>query len=778
MSTKRLVALMAATVLLLSLCACGANGLSGSPWPSDDPSASYTYLDSNSLIQPATVPYEGYELVASSEGMELFLDPLTTRFVLHDGQGGVWYSHLTDEQEAEDETAYGEYRRAMTSLLSVYACDQNAESGKEYASTKYSVDDDAFVIRYVKNAEGAQIGFRVDFEFIDLDVIIPMVVTVEKGVMSASVLNNEIVMDASKVNADPETEAEEEEAVRQKTTVITEMSILPHFGSASSTDSGYMLVPDGCGGIINYNNGAIASGTFEVQVYGKDDAFVKDRTNGNEELALLPVFGMKTGDKAFLATVTGCDAYANILAEVAGVNTERNYVYSRFRYKETDSFPLKNQGGTNEDYTVIDIYQRELPDATVQYRFLSGDKADYNGMADTYAAYLKETYGLKESQVATDYVLELFGAVRKDKAVLGVPATVTEKLTTFEQAEEMLKALEALGLKATPTLRYRYATDSQIKTNVSQKVDLLSSLGGKKGYAALNSYVNSLGGRTYLSVNTATTQESMFGSGYIRNVMNLKAYQYQYDALTGYKAKDSKSCLYMPDIVYDKMQTLFANAAKNEATATLAPETLANRVFTSFGQTYFSRETTKEYWCRTLASAEENGVELMLDNVAAYALPYAALAVDTPTQSNHYSMVDYDIPFYQMVVSRFMPCVSQPLNLTSNPQLAFLRCLRSGSVPQFAFVAENPSVMQDTDLEWLFAADFDKWSADVVDMVSQWQTIKQLTEGTAVVSFRVVQENVTATVFGNGAILFVNTGSVDCVVDGTVVPAMGWASAS
>jgi hypothetical protein len=290
--------------------------------------------------------------------------------------------------------------------------------------------------------------------------------------------------------------------------------------------------------------------------------------------------------------------------------------------------------------------------------------------------------------------------------------------------------------------------------------------------------VEGLGGKVYLSMNSATTRESLFGSGYIRNVMNLKAYQYQYDALTGYQTAGSKSCLYMPDIVLGKMEALFARAAEGETFRNLAVETLANQVYTSFGKTYFSREDTKAYWCGALWSAREAELSLMLDSVAAYALPYAALAVDTPTQSNHYTLVDYDVPFYQMVVSRYMPCVSQPLNLTSNPRLAFLRCLQTGSVPQFAFVAENPSVMQGTDLEWLFAADFDKWAEDVVTLAGEWRTVSAAAEGTPVTDFRVVEGTVTATVFGNGATLLVNTGSTPCTVEGTSVPAMGWALAS
>ena len=117
-------------------------------------------------------------------------------------------------------------------------------------------------------------------------------------------------------------------------------------------------------------------------------------------------------------------------------------MYSRFRFKETDAFPLKNQGGTAEDYTVIDVYGRTLPAAAVEYRFLSGDEANYAGMADSYAAYLAKETGLVKTGAQAELVLELFGAVRKDKAVLGVPATVL-----LEDAERFVIEAEEKGGK-------------------------------------------------------------------------------------------------------------------------------------------------------------------------------------------------------------------------------------------------------------------------------------------------------------------------------------------
>ena len=751
----RLMRMLVVGIALLFLASCSvapADGTHKAGVTSGSPHT-YAYTQDNTLAQPTDAP-EDMELVASVDGMALYLDSASTRFALRDQMGTLWYSSLTEENADMDDTAYGEYRRALTSLLSVKTCDANGESAKEYASTRYSVEDGTYTVRYLQDAQVGQAGFRIDFEFVDLSLTIPLVIGLRDGALFAEILTGEM-------------------AITDPNTVVLEIGLLPHFGSASREDCGYMLVPDGCGAIIEMNNGRVSSGGFEKQVYGADAAFVKSRKASNEEEALLPVFGMKKGTGAFLAVISGCDAYANVLAEVPGINTDRNYVYPRFRLRELDSFPLKDLSGKAQDYMVVDTQNRALPSMEVQYRFLSGDTADYNGMADIFAEWLEVEKGLKKQEGTPAYVLELYGAVRRKKSVLGVPAIVSEKLTTFEQARTMLDALGQQGVE-TPYVRYQYATDSRIKTGVSTKPDILSSLGGDKGYNRLAQYIQEQGGQVFLSMNTATAKESLFSSSFIRNVMNLKAYQYSYDSLTGYQDETTKFCLYTPDVVYSKMERLFQNAAKRDSTCTLALETLATQVYSSFGETYFSREDTKSWFADTLALAEEAGIRLMLDGVAAYALPYAAIAVDVPVQSNHYSIVDYDVPFYQLAVSRFLPCVSQPVNLTSNPQMQFLRCLQTGSIPQFAFVAGDPAMLQGTDLERLFAADFEKWLPDVVRMVKEWQTVRDAIGGARMVSFRVLQEGLTETVYENGTAVLVNTGDAACMQDGVEIPAMGY----
>ena len=51
---------------------------------------------------------------------------------------------------------------------------------------------------------------------------------------------------------------------------IVELAMLPYMGAANSEEKGYVLVPDGTGGIINFNNGKTGQQTYQSDMYGWD----------------------------------------------------------------------------------------------------------------------------------------------------------------------------------------------------------------------------------------------------------------------------------------------------------------------------------------------------------------------------------------------------------------------------------------------------------------------------------------------------------------------------
>ena len=88
---------------------------------------------------------------------------------------------------------------------------------------------------------------------------------------------------------------------------------------------------------------------------------------------------------AFLGRITGGDALAIVNADVSGKLNSYNYVYPEFCVREIELLNMFGVSGNQADVPVLenDIYDENL---TVCYSFLSGDEADYSGMAKCYAA--------------------------------------------------------------------------------------------------------------------------------------------------------------------------------------------------------------------------------------------------------------------------------------------------------------------------------------------------------------------------------------------------------
>ena len=51
-----------------------------------------------------------------------------------------------------------------------------------------------------------------------------------------------------------------------------EIHLLPYFVCGASDEDGYILVPDGSGALIGFNNGKINAPQFSMKVYGQDTA--------------------------------------------------------------------------------------------------------------------------------------------------------------------------------------------------------------------------------------------------------------------------------------------------------------------------------------------------------------------------------------------------------------------------------------------------------------------------------------------------------------------------
>ena len=105
-------------------------------------------------------------------------------------------------------------------------------------------------------------GIRFTFRFKKYDITIPLIIRLnDDGSFTATVPASEII------EGRPETDEEGNTGYQ-----ILTVNILENMGGTDRSSDGLMIVPDGSGAVINYNNGAPSgdNNTYEAKVYGRD----------------------------------------------------------------------------------------------------------------------------------------------------------------------------------------------------------------------------------------------------------------------------------------------------------------------------------------------------------------------------------------------------------------------------------------------------------------------------------------------------------------------------
>lgn len=694
-------------------------------------------------------------LVAENDRLELHYDTVESQIILKDKlTQEEWRS--TPDDIAQDKRATGVNKINRQSDLIV-----------QYHNTSYVTDQVNSYTGAIKKGdftwELIENGVAIRYYFPKQGFVIPVQYVLEEDCLAASIISEGI---EEEVWEDPDTDPEKKQSVMN-------VALLPFMGAAGSDDEGYLIIPDGSGALIHFNNGRTGAAIYQQDVYGRDDALTIRKAATTTYDVNMPLFGIVRNGRALMAVVENGDYQAQLNAMVNGQLTGYSNAYFAAQYIHMEANTIMPGSEHSTDVMLPTNTFRDMGNFTVRYYPLAAENATYADVAAAYRAQL----GLKESIAdAATQQLEMVASIPSIDTFLGVPYESVRVLTSYEQAAQTLRDFAAEGLNDL-TLRYTGWSKQSVRGKMVTGLDLDNRLGGKKAFDGLRQAVKETGAEMVLAVDLIDIYED--GNGYwslfaATDSVNSTAKQVpEFLQSTGYQDPEGKPWyLLSPDKVPEAARKLAENLSGQVDGVSLSM--LGNTVYSSFGKTGISRTSAGMYWQQALETLSGKIQTLSAKTASAYAFPYIEQVDATPCASSRFEVTDMEIPFYQMVTHGAMALYTEPANEDGNVRKALLRAIEYGMYPSWRVIAGDTALLSGTDYASWHAASLDAWREEIKNTAA-WMAPLGVYAGMQMTGHEQVTATLSVTTYANGDMVLVNYGSEDAEHLGVTVPALGYA---
>jgi hypothetical protein len=415
---------------------------------------------------------------------------------------------------------------------------------------------------------------------------------------------------------------------------------------------------------------------------------------------------------------------------------------------------------------------------SIRYTFLPEGQADYTGIANSYRDYLIAEKGMQPFQEGTSpFYLEVNGGLMRSVLTLGIPVNRVVPFTTYEQAGEIARQLDALGVENIYMLYKNWDKGCSV-LDINSDLKPEGKLGGQKGLEQLAQTLEGIGARLSVDVNLLEMNKARWGYG-------LRASSIRTLSRVPLLVHTFLPSSLQPDVEIEKIYLLKPSRVNAEADKaarnftklnvhSMFPATLGVRLYSDYGEGGYDRTGTEDAWEEALGTLSA-AAPLVLSAPNAYAIPYAADIVDAPVGSSNLLISDYSVPLYQIAL-RGLASVSVPsVNyLSSDARRVMLRALETGSALKITLNRDNISQLSHTGYDYLSGTSADMWLNEAAVLYKEAAPLLNRVAGRAILRHAVMADNVTLTVFEGGTAVLVNASERDVTFRGCTVPSMDW----
>ncbi len=558
-------------------------------------------------------------------------------------------------------------------------------------------------------------------------------------------------------------------------TYISNVSLFPFLGySYLGEKDGYMLVPDGNGALIYLDDkeGRYATG-FSRMIYGADSGFASQDTSSylwgwyetvtDPNSVMAPIFGMAHTEDgiAYLAVVESGDERCSVECQPNGIMVDYNRCFARFLLRDVYVQPLNNSNSGTVQTVENDRLHSDLQ---VRYCLLSGEDANYSGMANAYRDYLLAQKIVAKQDTAYRTRIDFLGTER-EKFLMGTTAVT---MTTVDDMEKMYDQLRTSGVENVLTLYKGWQKGGLYDLPISTcKAD--SHIGGTGALTDMILRQAEQGYNVYLYddallVNDTTTMSTFD----VMKMVNKRTFKIE-------KFANVYELFYY--LLPEKLQNNLASLVEDclsKGVDTLALAGVSSDLFSySSKGAYYSRTDTMECFEDAVAAADED-CRLLLETPNAYLWKYTEAFLDMPLGSSEYLYVDQEIPFLSMVLKGILPMYSEYVNFEANKTENFLQMVEAGVYPSFYLAWEDSSKLIYTNSDNLYSLDYNSYGDTIREYDAALRELAEKTGDAFILRHETLQTGLVRVSYDNGVTVYVNYTESDLSADGLTVPALSY----
>lgn len=548
--------------------------------------------------------------------------------------------------------------------------------------------------------------------------------------------------DYLEVSVDTKDITEKNDSSSDAPVLAQQLAFLNSFGAADTSETGYFVIPDGSGAIINFNNMKYSAKTYNQLIYGVDTTAVPKTKGPVVEGVSLPMYGIVKGENALLAVATQGDGSCYLYADGSGTgqsNTSYNRCFFKFLLRSSDQYYMGS-----DQLNPLDVYEKNLSERTLQVRYYplsaqsevnadGGSELDYVDIAARYRQYLleEEKVPVKAEANNASLYLDLYGGCKKRKNILGFPVYMKTSMTSYKEMQEILEQLKAEGVDDLTVSLHNW-TSAGISGKVDYKAKASGTLGGKSDFNALTSYMNSNGITWYPTVNNTAFYS---GEGYWSltdtavRVSGSFARIVDYERAYGVPYGQKKTMSLLSPSAFPKLYEKLVNNYTKAGLPGVSIGSLSSTLYGDYGKkSRTERDTTMQYVEESLKRMNDNSLSVLSSDPNAYVLPYTDTITNLPLYSSGFDLFDGDIPLYQLVMHGVIPYSTKAVNGSADAEHLVMLALATGSNLRFDMLYAETSDLKDTDFDvyyyayyayWIKnAAQYDRFTKDVLKAVS------------------------------------------------------------